>query len=216
MGRHAIFQLSPRGSRSPWRRGSEPPRTVRIGTSGLHYLKQQLCNFLGSRDHRVVPRRELMVVVNAFRLRRSWATQCLATDAVDVRPRNDHGRGSAEVDRLKERSVRMRHEFGYDPIDVFIPDQAKPFRTRRRNSPALALRPYLFFDLPPELWPSTVEKTLSASRDDGVQIYQSQESARNPVGHRCDYDPCIAVSHQNHVAQVLAFQHPDNVFDVGL
>jgi len=143
-----------------------------VAAPNLRHLKQQFRNFLWYRDHRVVPGRELMVVVNAFRLRSSRAASRLLANAIDVGPRDDRRCRNPKVDRLVERSVRMRYEFWHRPIDVFIPDQAKPFRARYRDSPAFPLRSHLLFDLSSKFWPGTVEKTLSTSRDDGVQIHQ--------------------------------------------
>jgi hypothetical protein len=135
-------------------------------------MEQQFRNFVWHCDHRVVPGRELMIVVNASRLCGSRATSWLVTDAIDIGPRDDRSCGRPKVDRLVERSVRMRYEFRHGPIDVFIPGQAEPLRARNRDSPAFPLRSHLLFDLPSELWPRTVEKTLSTSRDDRVQIHQ--------------------------------------------
>jgi hypothetical protein len=110
----------------------------------------------------------------------------------------------------------MRYEFWHRPIDVFIPDQAKPFRARYRDSPAFPLRSHLLFDLPSKLWPSTVEKTLSASRDDSVQIHQPGKLLRSPVRHRCNDDPGVAVPDEHHVGQCFVLQQLKDVFYVSL
>src|SRR5258708_39961410 len=113
-----------------------------------------------------------MVVVNALRLCGSRAASRLLANAIDVGLRDHRSCGNPKVHRLLERSVRMRYEFRHGPIDVFIPGQAKPFRARNGDSPAFPLRSHLLFDLSSKLWPGTVEKTLSTSRDDSVQIHQ--------------------------------------------
>src|SRR5258708_2679171 len=143
-----------------------------VAAPGLRYLKQQFRNFLWYRDHRVVPGRELMVVVNAFRLRSSRTTPRFGTNAIDIGPRDHWSSGNPKVDRLVERSVRMRYEFRHGPFDVFTPRQAKPFRACDRDSPAFPLRSHVLFDLSSKLRPCTVEKTLSTSRDYVVQIHQ--------------------------------------------
>jgi hypothetical protein len=157
-----------------------------------------------------------MVVVNAFRLRSSRTTPRFGTNAIDIGPRDHWSRRNSKVDRLVERSVRMRYEFWHRPIDVFTPGQAKPFRARYRDSPALPLRSHLFFNLPSELWPSTVEKTLSTSRDDGVQIHQPGKLLRSPVCHRCNDDPSVAVPNEHHVGQCFVLQQLKDVFYVSL
>ena len=52
-------------------------------------MEQQFRNFVWHCDHRVVPGRELMIVVNASRLCGSRATSWLVTDAIDIGPRDD-------------------------------------------------------------------------------------------------------------------------------
>src|SRR5262249_27240693 len=116
---------------------------------------------------------------------------------------------------LLERLERLRHEPALQPVAIALAGDTETLRRKRGNAPAVADRPRRLADRV-RAGAEVVEQALAGLRHERIEADELAHPVASAYCHAADDQPGVGVADENHVAELLGLEHPDDVLHVSL
>ncbi len=178
-------------------------------------VQKQICHCRGCRDHGIVPRSDFEVLPSRCLGPSGGLSErpCIAF-AFDVSRRNRCHHFCIPSQGLSQRLEGLWAKLGNDPLNIRCFGEAQNKERRNRNLPTLAVLLGPCQQIRSGRFRYQVENTLTLSENKGIQVDQTGEALRYPLGYTTDDRPSRTVTNQDDMAQVFPLQNRHNILNV--